>query len=59
MPVEVSLLDAEIPRELLLFRNDRPIKISTTEMSITKAYTLKEDVDSGVTVFPQLANAGQ
>lgn len=52
VPVEVSLLDAEIPLELLLSLNDFPLIIRTTEIIMTTVFIINEDINSGDTKFP-------
>jgi len=53
VPVEVSLLEAEIPLELLLSLNDFPRVIRAIEMIITTPFIIKEDITSDTTRFPQ------
>jgi hypothetical protein len=51
--VDVSLLAAEIPVELLLLLNNFPLIIRLVEIIITAPFIIKEDIKSGATIFPQ------
>ncbi len=53
VPVEVSLLEAEMPLELLLSLSDFPLITRAIEMIITTTFIMKEDINSGATIFPR------
>jgi len=53
VPVEVSLLEAEIPLELLLSLNDFPRIIKPIDIIITTPFIIKEDTNSEDKIFPQ------
>jgi len=52
VPVEVSLLEAEIPLELLLSLKSFPLIINPIDMIIITPFIIKEDINSGDTTFP-------
>lgn len=52
VPVEVSLLEAEIPLELLLSLNNFPLMTKPIDMIIITPFIIKEDINSGDTTFP-------
>jgi len=52
VPVEVSLLEAEIPLELLLSLNNFPLIIKAIDMIIITPFIIKDDINSGDTTFP-------
>jgi hypothetical protein len=53
VPVEVSLLEAEIPLELFLSLSNFP-RIMKAIATISKTiFIIKKDINSGDTIFPQ------
>lgn len=52
VPVEVSLLEAEIPLELFLSLNRFPFITSAIEMIITSTFIIKADKNSADIRFP-------
>ena len=53
VPVEVSLLEAEIPLELFLSLSDFPPIIKVIETIIKTVSINKEDINSGDIIFPR------
>jgi hypothetical protein len=53
VPVDVSLLEAEIPLELLLPLNSVPLIIRVVEIIITPPFIIKEYINSDAIRFPQ------
>ncbi len=53
VPVEVPLLEAEIPLELLLSLNDLPLIANAIEKIKTIPFINREDINSGDMNFPR------